>query len=269
MTKLGHFHFLGTGGSMGIPLIGCRCAVCQSQSPFNHRLRPSGLVVVGNKHILVDCGPDFREQALRHNLDQIEGLILTHPHYDHTAGVDELRVYYMRSKQPLPCLLSRETALDLQKRFYYMFEEKSFDSKLTTKFALQFLEGERGITVFQGLRIRYMTYEQVGMLVNGFRFGDLAYVSDIRKYPETIFEDLDGINVLILSALRFTPSHMHFHVDEAIDFAMRTGAKKTWLTHIAHELDHDKTNEYLPQSVRMAYDGLKIEFQADIISERM
>lgn len=261
MSVSGQIHFLGTGGSMGIPVIGCHCPVCLSTLSVNQRLRPSAMLSVGDRDILIDCGPDFREQALKYKISKIDGLLLTHAHHDHTAGIDELRIYCLRNKESLACLLSEETALDIKRRFYYIFDEKNSYAQLTTKFSLEILKGERGKTNFLDLEIGHMTYEQGGMKVNGFRIGSLAYVTDIREYPETIFEDLEGVQTLILSALRFTPSHLHFTVDEAIEFSQRVGAKETWLTHIAHELDHEKTNAYLPSNIKLAYDSLKLDFE--------
>lgn len=265
MSITGHFLFLGTGGSMGIPVIGCSCPVCLSSSPYNKRLRPSGLLTIGKLRFLIDSGPDFRQQALSYHIDHIDGLILTHAHHDHTAGIDEMRIFSLRSHHPIPCLLSSETLADLVKRFYYIFDSEGEYAKVTAKFNLQVIDDGRGDLIFQGIPIRYFSYEQGGMRVNGFRFGSLAYVSDIRHYPETIFEDLKGVKTLILSALRYAPSHLHFCVDEAIDFARRTEAKETWLTHIAHEIDHEQTNAYLPPNIRLAYDGLQIEFTTDIM----
>lgn len=260
MLTQGHFLFLGTGSSMGIPVIGCHCPVCRSESPCNQRLRPSGLLTIENKQILIDCGPDFRLQALRHHISKLDGLMLTHAHHDHIAGIDELRVMYMRTKTPLPCLLSEFTGADLQLRYAYIFKDPTEAMKITSRLDLQILKGERGETSFLGYNIGYFTYTQGGMPVNGFRLGNFAYVSDIRNYPETIFEDLAGVDILILSALRFDLSAFHFGIEEAIAFANRVGASHTWLTHIAHELEHEATNDYLPPNVRMAYDGLKLNF---------
>ena len=120
--KAGQFLFLGTSASAGIPVIGCKCAVCLSSSPQNRRLRPSGLLKIGNRSLLIDVGPDFREQALKYGIDSLDGLILTHTHYDHIAGIDELRVFYLRSGKKLPCLLSQESLKDLQKRYDYLFQ---------------------------------------------------------------------------------------------------------------------------------------------------
>lgn len=248
---------------MGIPVIGCHCPVCTSDSPCNHRMRPSGLITINNKKLLIDCGPDFHWQALQHHIDKLDGLLLTHAHHDHIAGIDELRIYYMRSKTPLPCLLSKPTATELTSRYRYIFEDEGQEGKLTARLDLQILEGVHGQVNFQGINIGYVSYEQAGMRVNGFRFGNFAYLSDIRHYPEAIFEHLIGVDTLVLSALRFTPSPMHFSVDEAIAFAKRVGAQQTWLTHIAHELDHEEANAYLPSNIRMAYDGLELTFSIE------
>lgn len=258
----GQFTFLGTGGSMGIPVIGCKCKICHSDSPCNHRLRPSGLITINGKNILIDCGPDFREQALKYHLDHLDGLIITHAHHDHIAGVDELRVYFMHHKKSLPCLLSPATAGELLTRYSYIFQEHAEAQKLTTKISLQILPEEpHGTTIFENIPIQFISYEQAGMIVNGLRFGDFAYLTDIRNYSEEIFDHLIGVKTLVVSALRFEPaSPFHFTVDEAVAFSQKIGATHTWLTHIAHDLDHEETNSYLPANVRMAYDGLEIHF---------
>ena len=252
---------------MGIPVIGCSCAVCKSDNPRNSRMRTSALCTVGNQHILIDCGPDFRQQALTHHLKNIDGLILTHSHNDHTAGIDELRVLCLKSGKPIPCLLSDETAKDLKVRFDYLFVENEPYAGLLARFGMQQFEKDRGEVVFQGIRLNYFSFHQMGMRVDGIRFGDLAYVSDIKDYPETIFEDLKGIKTLVLSALRFERTKMHFSIDDAIAFAQRAGAEKTWLTHVSHDLDHEIGNDYLPPSIRIAYDGLQLEFKVDIVSD--
>lgn len=260
MTKQnGHFLFLGTGGSMGIPVIGCHCAVCESDSPCNQRLRPSAVITIGEKRFLIDCGPDFREQALKHHIDNIDGIILTHAHHDHIAGIDELRVYFMRKKAPIPCLLSDITAEELLTRYRYIFDDMTF-SKLTPRLGLQKITEDFGQTVFEEIPIGFVSYEQAGMKVTGYRFGNLAYISDIKNFSESIFTHLQGVETLILSALRFTPSPFHITIDEAIAFATRVRAKHTWITHISHDLDHEATNSYLPSNVRMAYDGLELNF---------
>lgn len=260
MSK-GVFVIIGSGGSMGIPVVGCRCEVCCSHSAQNKRLRPSALVKFEGRNFLIDCGPDFRQQALNYHIDHLDGVIVTHAHHDHTAGLDELRIYTLRSGNPLPCLLSDETLEELKVRFYYIFEDKPGNGpKLTTNLKTECLQGDSGDYVFEGLPLSYISYVQGGMKVNGFRFGNLAYLTDIKGYNDTIFPGLQGLETLVVSALRYTPSPLHFTVDDAIAFAQKVGAKQTWLTHIAHELDAERTNAYLPDSIRVTYDGLELAF---------
>lgn len=248
---------------MGVPLVGCYCDVCTSNDPRNYRLRPSALLTYEDQKVLIDCGPDFRLQALRSRLDSLDAVILTHAHHDHTAGIDELRIYNARQRKPLPCLMSRATCSDLATRYGYIFAGDSLAKGLVTQLDLSLLPDQRGVTAFQGLSVGYTTFHQAGMEVNGFRFGELAYVSDIKSYPETIFEDLEGIKYLVISALRFNHSDLHFTVDEALAFAARSTAQYTWFTHIAHEMDHEKANARLPTNVRLAYDGLEVPFIAE------
>jgi phosphoribosyl 1,2-cyclic phosphate phosphodiesterase len=256
---MNRFLFLGTGSSLGIPVIGCSCEVCRSNDPKNRRFRPSGLVTIGKKNLLIDAGPDLRMQALQHQIRHVDGVLFTHIHHDHTAGIDELRVFHFKAKKSLPCLVSKETAQNLMFRYDYMFTPQKGEIEYP-RLALKTLEGTHGQVDFEGCQIGYFTYEQLGMKVNGFRFGNLAYITDIKEYSESIFDDLIGVDILILSALRFTSSHMHLTIDDAIAFAERTHAKQTWLTHISHDLDHEKTNSYLPPHIQLAYDGLSLEF---------
>lgn len=254
----GRFLFLGTGASMGVPVIGCTCSVCTSEDQKNRRLRSSGLLEIGSKKILIDCGPDFRQQALQHNLDHIDGLLITHIHHDHTGGMDELRAITMHQKEPLPCISSGATANDIKKRYDYLF--KTHEDRLVSNIQLIVLKEERGVFDFQGIDIQYMTFKQADIKVLGFRIGSFAYLSDIKTYPDTIFKDLLGVETLVLSALRYTPSLLHLSVDEAVDFARAARAKMTYLTHISHDLDYLKTNAYLPKEVRLSYDGLSFPF---------
>lgn len=245
---------------MGVPVIGCSCPVCTSKDEKNKRTRPSALLKAKQKTIVIDAGPDFRTQALREGLGYIDGVIFTHAHHDHTAGLDDLRVFTMKRSSPMPCLMSESTAKDLKHRYEYIFQ-KSDKPKLVSKVELHVLNGDRGESSFLGIPFRYLSYIQSGMPVNGFRFGNLAFVTDIKEFPETVYEDLQGIEVLVVSALRHGPSYMHLTVEEAVDFSRKVGASQTWLTHIAHELDHEETNRNLPSNVRLAYDGLTITFQ--------
>ncbi|NGX46326.1 MAG: Ribonuclease BN [Chlamydiae bacterium] len=242
-------------------MVGCNCEVCHSDDPHNKRLRPSGLLTFGDKKILVDTGPDLRYQMLKSSVDRLDGVILTHTHFDHIAGLDELRAFYLLKRQVLPLLLSFTSLEDLKKRYDYLFKEKSWGVTLAAQLHFQVLENERGETEFLGVPLSYMTYEQGGMRVNGYRFGEFAYVTDIRNYPESIFQDLQGVRYLVLSALRTTPSPVHFTLEEATAFAGKIGPEKVWFTHIAHEMDHEKAEKTLPTGFALAYDGLTIDFE--------
>lgn len=241
-------------------MIGCKCRVCQSQNYHNKRLRPSGLIQIREKKLLIDTGPDFRYQALKYHLDHLDGVLLTHSHFDHVAGLDELRSYYLIYRKTLPVLVSRPTLDDLKKRYDYLFREKSRTISLTAQLDFNMLEEEGGQREFLGISLQYMPFEQASMPVTGYRFDSFAYISDIRQYSETIFEGLKGVEILVLSALRKESSLMHFNLDEAIAFARKVGAKRTYLTHIGHELDHDEAIAYLPNDIQPAYDGLELEF---------
>jgi len=254
----GKLIFLGTGGSVGVPLLGCACEVCRSTDPLNKRLRPSALLRVNQRQFLIDAGPDFRQQALRTGITKLDGLLLTHAHHDHTAGLDDLRPLYYHSRTPLPVLLSHATAEDVRMRFYYLFASENKIS--ISHFNFQLLADQSGLTLFQDLPIEYVTFKQGGMLVNGFRIGDLAYLSDIRDFQPSIFNELKGVKYLVISALRYTQSPLHLSVDEAIDFANELNVEKAWITHVSHDLEHHQTNAYLPPHIRLAYDGLEIDF---------
>ncbi len=254
------FLFLGTGGSLGVPVITCQCKVCTSSSQFNKRYRPSALITFGKKAFVIDVGPDFRDQAIHYNIHHLDGVFLTHTHYDHIGGLDELRVFYFLQKKRLPTLASVETYDELRHRFHYLFKTKQADGSLQSQLDFHILEEDFGKVEFQGLSVEYVTYTQANMKVTGYKLGNLAYISDIRNYSEKVVETIKGVDILILSALRYTPTEVHFSIEEAIDFSKKVGAKKTFLTHIAHELDHDETNQKMPDDIRLAHDGLEIPF---------
>ncbi len=258
----GEFTFLGTGGSAGIPVIGCRCAVCTSTSPYNRRLRSAGLIQVEGKHFLIDAGPDLREQALTREINHLDGVLLTHAHADHTGGIDDLRSYYFLTHEKLPCALSSETFEEVKRRYHYMIQPHVTGKSLSAQLDFHVLSSDAGEFSIGGASFQFFSYYQVDMKVTGYRWGNFAYVSDIRQYSDEIFSHLKGVEVLVLSALRPVPTAMHFSVEEAIAFSRRVGARTTYLTHIAHDLEYAQTNALLPPDVRLSYDGLKISIHS-------
>ena len=248
----GKFLFLGTGGSMGIPVVGCPCAVCKKDV----RMRPSASIEIDGKRFVIDVGPDFRQQALKFGIDKLDGILLTHTHFDHIAGVDDLRIFTFLQKKAMPCLLSDDALEDLKLRYFYLFEKDSKAAKLDCKV----LKQDVGETVFCDVRMRFLSYWQAGMKVMGFRFGNLAYVTDIQSYSDEVLRQLQGVKTLVLSALRYSESPVHFNIPEALCFARKIRAEKTYFTHIAHEVDHEKVNAELPDGVELAFDGLEVSF---------
>lgn len=251
--------FLGSGSSMGIPVIGCPCDVCHSSSPFNRRLRPSLLLAIGKKRYVIDVGPDFRAQALQYGIDRLDGVLLTHSHYDHIAGLDELRIYYYREKKPVPCLVSPETLEEIKIRYHYIMPPHERDEAHVTKFKFHVLENDQGETTFEGLKLRYFSYHQKGMKVTGIRIKDFAYVVDILEYSEDIFTALEGVETLVIDGMAWNRTLAHLGIDEVIELVKKVGCQKTYLTHVAHETDHEQTQSKLPEGMQMAYDGLKLE----------
>jgi phosphoribosyl 1,2-cyclic phosphate phosphodiesterase len=257
----GSFLFLGSGASTGVPKIGCKCPICTSSDPHNKRLRPSGLLRIGSKSILIDVGPDFRQQALTHNICDLDGLILTHTHFDHIAGLDELRVFNFKYQKTFPVLLSQDSLIDLKKRYYYMFKDRIDGESYAASLDCHLLPSDSSSADFLGLSIQHVTFEQASMKVNGYRIGSFAYISDIREFKDDIFDFLKGVECLVLSALHAEPSFVHFSIQEAADFAKKAGVKRTWLTHLSHTIDHEAVSAQLPDGVKLGFDGLEFTFQ--------
>jgi phosphoribosyl 1,2-cyclic phosphate phosphodiesterase len=244
---------LGSGGSMGVPVVGCSCAVCTSSNPYNKRLRPSIAIEMGEKILLVDCGPDFREQAIAADIKHVDALLLTHTHFDHIAGLDDLRIFGIRSRVLTPCYLSMSSYIDLQKRYYYLFEKED-DSIVRLKFHK--LEKERGDFHPLDIPMRYFTYSQNGMSVLGYRLGNFAYVTDIKQYTEAIFEDLRGVEYLIISMQKKEKSNAHLSLEELLSFHAKIKPRHCYITHMGHDIDYDDLKNSLPVSVEPGYDGL-------------
>jgi len=257
----GELTFLGTGTSMGVPTLGCRCAVCTSADPRDRRLRPSLLVrwhEDGRERVVViDTGPDFREQALRCGLTRVYAVLYTHSHADHIMGLDDLRPLSFvvnRESGPIPLYATAESTAVLERIFDYTF---SLDATYPTR-AQVTLQPLTASTTIHGVEFVRIPVLHGKLEISGFRFGRAAYLTDVSDIPESSFALLEGLDIVVLSALRHQPHPSHATVEQAAGWAARIGAKQTWLTHIAHELGHEQTNRMLPKGIAMAYDGLTL-----------
>lgn len=247
---------LGTGTSCGVPQIGCQCEVCTSDDPHDKRLRCSALIEVEGKRILIDCGPDFRQQMLNLDFKRLDAIFITHEHYDHVGGIDDLRPYSIFGDVDL--YAEPYCAQHLRERLPYCFLPK--EMRYPGVPALNLYEIEPHVAIRIGdvevIPIRVMHGK---LPIVGFRIGKMAYITDMKTIPEEEFEYLMGVDTLIVNGLRHYEHPTHQTIEEAIDFARRLGVKETYLIHMNHHiLRHAQEEKKLPQGVHMAYDGLKL-----------
>jgi phosphoribosyl 1,2-cyclic phosphate phosphodiesterase len=252
----GRFLFLGTGSALGVPLIACKCPVCTSLVAYNRRLRSSGLILLENKKFLIDAGPDFRQQALKYSIDHLDGVLFTHLHADHIAGLEDLRPLYYAYNKSLPCLVSKKTRKEVIRRFLYLFR----GLHAAPYFDFQETKGTSGSSQFEGMKFSFITYHQGDVPVHGYRIGDFAYMTDIGQYQEKIFDQLRGVQTLVMSLLRHQSTSHHLGLEETMQIAQKVGAKKVYFTHLSHEIDHEKWSLSLPPGYFLAYDGLQLSF---------
>jgi phosphoribosyl 1,2-cyclic phosphate phosphodiesterase len=258
----GRLTFLGTGTSMGVPTLGCDCVVCTSANPHDRRMRPSIAVrwrdaAERERVVMIDTGPDFREQALRNGVARVDAVFYTHSHADHIFGLDDLRplsFIAFREGGPIPLYATPQTASVLKRIYDYTFAP---DATYPTRARLQIESLADRTDVFgaEFLRVPVMHGEQE---IAGFRFGDAAYLTDVSAIPEASFALLEDLETLVLPALRHKPHPSHATVEQAVGWAKRIGARQTFFTHIAHELGHEETNRLLPKGMALAHDGLEV-----------
>lgn len=248
--------FLGTGTSHGVPMIGCDCAVCRSSDPRDARLRPSiYLECDDGLRILVDTTPDLRQQALRYDLRKVDAVLYTHSHADHILGLDEVRRYNHLTRAPLPLYGDAATLADVRRIFSYVFEPGADGGGGVPDLRLNTIVGAfcLGRTEIQPLTVRHGTRP-----VLAFRIGGFAYLTDCNEIPAETMAQLQGLDVLVLDALRRKRHPTHFSLDEAVEVALRLRARQTFFTHCCHDLGHADTCASLPDGIALAYDGLRI-----------
>jgi phosphoribosyl 1,2-cyclic phosphate phosphodiesterase len=253
--------FLGTGTSAGIPMIGCRCAVCTSKDPRDQRMRPSVLVRYGSTTVLIDTTPELRLQCLRAGVEMVDAVVYTHAHADHIMGLDDVRRFNALKGAPLDVWAEARAHQTLTRCFEYAFVEPSPEMKVFRPHLIRrFIEGPFQINDVTWTPIRLIHGE---LPVLGFRVGRLAYCTDVSFIPEESFALLKGLDVLVLDALQYRTHTTHFSVDQAIEAARRISARHTYFTHIAHALAHEETNAKLPKGMQLSYDGLTVRAGVD------
>jgi len=248
---------------MGVPTLACECAVCTSPDPHDRRLRPSVLLrwrepsTETERIVVIDTGPDFREQALRARLTHVDAVFYTHGHADHILGMDDLRpLSFIALKRggPIPLYADREAAAVLERTFGYTFSpQATYPTRARVEMIP--LAEHNPVHGVDFVRIPLLHGEQ---RIAGYRIGNAAYMTDVSAIPEASFALLEGVEVLAISALRHAPHPSHSTVEQSLEWSRRIGAKQTWFTHIAHDLGHEETNRTLPANVSLAYDGLSV-----------
>jgi len=252
--------FLGTGTSFGVPQVGCGCAVCGSDDPRDRRTRSGALLRSGDTTLLLDSPPELRLQLLRQGVSTLSAVLYTHEHADHTAGIDDLRIFTVRSKRHLPIYGPPETLDQLASSYRYIFDPAVAVFEGTSKPHLEPHPLEPGVaTTVGGIPVLPLAFPHGHLRVYGYRFGPLAYLTDVKEVGTVERAALLGIEVLVLNALWWRPHPTHLSIDEAVALSRALGAKRTYLTHLTHETGHAELAARLPAGVSPAYDGLTVE----------
>ncbi len=252
--------FLGTGTSFGVPQIGCDCAVCRSTDPRDKRTRSGAILETAGSTILIDTPPELRLQLLAGGFSRVDAVVYTHEHADHVNGIDDLRIFSVRQRSPLPIYGPPETLNRVRASFNYIFDDAVHPYEGTSKPRLTLHPTEPGHPVtLAGVEVLPLAFQHGHLRVFGYRFGGLAYITDVKAIPETAFEQLRGLDVLVLNALWWRPHPTHLSISEAVDTARALGARRTYLTHLTHETGHAELEAQLPPGIFPAYDGLMVE----------
>ncbi len=242
---------------MGVPTIGCDCSVCRSSDPHDRRTRPSVMVEYDGHVVLIDTTPDFREQAIRERIQHVDAVLYTHTHADHILGIDDLRPLSFHRPAKIPLYARPEAAEFLRTMFRYIFDA---DYKFGGIARLELKKIDGPVELFGA------TFEPIAIIhgeaeILGFRFGSAAYLTDFSDVPEPSMKRLHGLDILFLDALRHKPHPTHSTVENSLRIVTELRPKRTFFTHICHDLAHEQTNASLPPNVRLSYDGMKLEFE--------
>lgn len=249
--------FLGTGTSQGVPVIACGCDVCSSTDHHDNRLRSSILIETGKLKLVVDCGPDFRQQMLREKVQSIDAILVTHGHKDHLGGLDDVRAFNYINRKPADVYASRDVQRIIKMEFSYAFEKNPYpgvpEINLHTLTNRSFNIGDQKITPVKALHYNNDKF------VFGFRIGDFTYITDAVKISEKEKNKIKGSRVIVLNALRKQKHYSHFNLEEALDLMKELGPERGYLTHISHQMGrYAEVSPELPQSISFAWDGLQV-----------
>ena len=249
--------FLGTGTSCGVPVIGCQCEVCQSTDPKDKRTRCSALVETDETRLLIDCGPDFRQQILPQPFRRIDGILITHAHYDHMGGMDDIRPYCQFGE--INVYAASSACQSMLEMLPYCFAENRYPG--VPAIGLHEILPHEPIRIGD-LEIVPFVVMHGKLPILGYRIGKLAYITDMKTIDESEMQYLEGTELLVVNALRFDkPHHAHQLVDDAVRFAQRVGARQTYLIHSCHDIGlHEEVNRKLPAAIQLAYDGQTVVF---------
>jgi len=249
--------FIGTGTSQGVPVIGCDCNICTSPDSRDNRLRTAAMVEVDGMNLVIDTGPDFRYQMLRHNVKRIDAVLFTHSHKDHIAGLDDIRAFNYFQQKAIDVYATTETQQALRREYAYIFENADYPG--VPKITLHTITGDEPFFI-NDLEIQTIKVLHYKMEVLGFRIKDFTYITDANYIAPAEMEKIYGSKALVLNALRQQQHVSHFTLEEAIAVAQTVKADSTWFTHISHQLGlHEEVMQMLPEGMHLAYDGLVLE----------
>lgn len=256
---------LGSGTSQGVPAIGCKCETCTSDDPRDSRTRPSAMFSINGSNFLIDTSADFRVQALRHDIMNLDAVLYTHHHFDHIGGFDDIRSYNFLQGGPVNIYGMERTLNELKTTFRYAFGAAEQEGGGIPQVNLHAIPDTPGSIHIAGIDIDIIPVLHVSLRVLGFRAGTIAYVTDASDIPQASFDRLQGLDVLVLNALRHQSHPTHYNLEESIATAGRIGARRTYFTHMAHDIKHGRDSALLPDGIAFAYDGLVIKPNGSVL----